>query len=154
MAFHIVREISSGRKRIDGRMVDTVQAIVDFGMASPGLTTRHLEHHSVFDDKGKVTGHQWTGWNSDRMLRIREGILQSHTAHKAVVQTAETRVSDLTEELAILKAKRGVTEKRKTLREALKAAKTTLAVVKGDLEKVAAVAKKVDETHPDIVTFA
>ena len=155
MAFHIVREISSGQKRIEGRMVDTIQAIVDFGMASPGLTTRHLERHPVFDDKGKITGHQWTGWNSDQARRERAEILKARQDYDEAVADGESLVGKLETELTGLKGKRGVdaTAERKRLKTLLKGNEAALAVIKSGRDRATAIAGKVDETHPEIVAF-
>ena len=143
MQFQIVREISSGRKRIDGRMVDTVQAAVRF---TDGDATRHL----VQQPNGSLTG-----WNSDSARRERAGILVSHAAHQAAVATIAARVQKLTDALGELKNKRGreATQDRKILREALKVAQAVAAVASSDAERAAEIAGKVDETHPEIVQF-
>jgi len=144
MQFQIVREISSGRKRIDGRMVDTVQAAVRF---TDGDATRHL----VQQPNGSLTG-----WNSDSARRERAGILESHAAHQAAVKAVEARIQKLTDELGELKDKRGAeaTADRERLKEALKAAKAVAATTASDAERGAEAAGKVDETHPEIVEFA
>lgn len=152
MTFQIVREISAGQKRVNGRKVDTIQAIVRF---PDGDATRHIEHHPIIDDKGKVVGWHWTGWNSDRVLREREGILATHDNHKALVSTSQERVSKIGGEIAELKNKRGVTEKRKALRADLKAAKAAFAVASSDLARVKVYADAIehDGAFPEIVAF-
>ena len=143
MTFQIVREISSGQKHVNGRMVDTMQATVRF---SDGDTTRHLIRQPV----------GWTGWNSDRARRERAGILESHTAHQERVQAVTASIAKFTDALGELKNKRGAeaTAERKLLRAALKTAKAVASVAGADLARVAEVSGRVDETHPEKVEFA
>ncbi|OGN03229.1 MAG: hypothetical protein A2651_02370 [Candidatus Yanofskybacteria bacterium RIFCSPHIGHO2_01_FULL_42_12] len=141
--FQIVRQISGERKQIDGRLVDTLMAIVRFPDSD---TTRHLQRHDG----------RWTGWNSDRARRERAGILETRQNYDEAVADGESLVSKLEAKLADLKGKRGTkaTAERKRLRELIKGNKATLAVLKTGQAHAVAIADKVDETHPEIVEFA
>ncbi|MBI2674567.1 MAG: hypothetical protein HYX22_02420 [Candidatus Yanofskybacteria bacterium] len=91
----------------------------------------------------------------DSVRRERAGILESHAAHQAAVKAVTARVQKLTDALGELKNKRGreATQDRKILREALKAAKAVATVAAADLDHIAAIAERVDDTHPEIVAF-
>lgn len=143
MTFQIVRIISKGARVVNGRKVDTIQAIVRF---PDGDTTRHL----IQQPNGS-----WTGWNSDRTLRERQRILDSYKAHEATLMAAETRVGDTENTLTGLKGKRGAeaTANRKRLRETAKVAEATLTTANADLAKIKTIADQVERTHPKIVKF-
>lgn len=155
--FPIVKQTGGGRRRINGRPhVDTIQAIVNFGTDEvPELVTRHLEQQPMLDEKGKVVGHHWTGWNSDSVLARRAEILESRRRYEESVQEDEALIGKLRSELTELKGKRGAeaTAERKRLREWLKGNEAALAIIKSGRDNAVAIAKRVDETHPEIMVF-
>jgi hypothetical protein len=143
-AFFIVRKISTGSKLVNGYM--TMQATVNFGTdEAPEIATRHLQSKD---------GH-WTGWNSDGAIRARAEIIKSRATHQTAAKVAELRLGDIQTKLDGLKGKRSLeaTAERKNLHEAIKTAKVTVFVTQGNLEKIAEIAERVDETHPEIVQF-
>ncbi|MEK7138869.1 MAG: hypothetical protein AAB799_01680, partial [Patescibacteria group bacterium] len=144
--FPIVRQISGGSKRVDNRMVDTLQAIVRF---PDGDTTRHLYFRL---EQGGGTD-VWTGWNSDGARRTRQAILDTFVNHESSAKTAVARVGDLEKKVAEMKGKKGVTDERKALKTSLKSAQAAATTATSDLAGVKSIVDKINETHPEIVEF-
>ena len=146
MLFFLVREVSRGQKRVNGRVVDTMQAVVNFGTDVPELATRHL----IF---GERTGYRWTGRNSDETIRAREKIIRQASYSKADADRSEARVADLQDKFDGLKGKRGVLEERQRLQVTLKSAEAVASIAKRSLERSSEIAGRVDETHPEFIQF-
>jgi len=143
--FSIVRKISSGEKRVAGKKVLTLEAIVNFGSEEePELATRHLQ---------SAGGGPWKGRNSDRTRRERATILKSHVANQDIVRAAEMRLIAFQTKFDGVKGKRGVVEERKKLLEVIKIAKVDSIASKTNLERVAEIVDRIDETHPEFVQF-
>src|SRR3989344_2163499 len=129
MEFFIVREISRGQKRVNGRMVETMEAVVNFGTEEvPDMATRHL--------KKKPGSEFWTGYNSDRARIARAEIVRQASHSEAVAKRSELRVAELQEaKVDSLNGKLGVREERERLRQALKTAEAVFADAKEGFEK-------------------
>lgn len=144
MQFSIVRTISYGKKNINGHIVNTMTAIVNFGTdEAPELATRHL----------RLKGDCWVGRNSDTAVLNRKEIIRTASYNKALADGAEKMVADLELKVNALKGKRGVTEERRRLNERFKIAKAAADAAKSNLQTSSEIAGKVDETNPEFVTF-